>query len=199
MTRNAQSRSIPKGGNMTKLNDKFDFAALDLSRIAVIGCPGSGKTTLSNELGRILNRQVAHLDKVLWNPNWEMLPYDERKVIHDGLIAKDNWLIDGMWRSHLPDRFKRATTVIFLDNKRRVSFFRAVKRRIKYRGKQRDDIAEGCLEKLDSDFTKYIWNFRKDVRPLIYSLVDECADVATVILSSPKATKRFVRQLKEFT
>ena len=79
---------------MTKLNDKFDFAALDLSRIAVIGCPGSGKTTLSNELGRILNRQVAHLDKVLWNPNWEMLPYDERKVIHDGLIAKDNWLIE---------------------------------------------------------------------------------------------------------
>lgn len=184
---------------MTKRNDKFDLTALDLSRIAVIGCPGSGKTTLSNELGRILNRQVAHLDKVLWNPNWEMLPYDERKVIHDGLIAKDNWLIDGMWRSHLTDRFKRATTVIFLDYKRRVSFFRAVKRRIKYRGKQRDDIADGCFEKLDSDFTKYIWNFRKDVRPLIYSLIDECADVATVILPSPKATKRFVRQLKEFT
>lgn len=184
---------------MKKRKDIIDVSAYDLTRIAVIGCPGSGKTTLSNKLGKILCRKVIHLDKVLWNPNWEMLPYDERKIIHDNLIAADNWLIDGMWRSHLVDRIERATTVIFLDYKRRVSFFRALKRRIKYAGKQRDDIAEGCLEKSDLYFTRYIWNFHKNVRPLIYSLAESHPQVKMIVLSTPKAAKQFVRRLQNTT
>ncbi len=182
-----------------KNNDRnFGISKLDFSRIAVIGCPGSGKTTLSNELGLLLNRTVIHLDKVLWNPNWQMLPYDERKVIHDDLIAQDKWLIDGMWRSHLVDRFKRATTVIFLDYKRSVSLHRALKRRIKYAGKQRDDIADGCLEKLDNDFMRYIWSFRKNVRPLIYNLIKDNPQISVVILSSSKTAKRFLFMLDEY-
>ena len=182
-----------------KQNKSFDISALNFSRVAVIGCPGSGKTTFSNRLGKILSRQVIHLDKVLWNPNWEMLPYEERKVIHDKLISADNWLIDGMWRSHLPDRFKRATLVIFLDYKRRVSFFRALKRRIKYRGLQRDDIAEGCLEKLDRDFTHYIWTFRKQVRPQILELITEHKEISVVALPNPKSAENFLRGLEQIT
>ncbi len=43
--------------------DDFDF-----TRVAVIGCPGSGKTTFSNNLGHMLGRKVTHLDKLLWKP-----------------------------------------------------------------------------------------------------------------------------------
>ena len=179
-----------------KINQQYDISTLDFSRVAVIGCPGSGKTTFSNRMGAIQSRQVVHLDKVLWNPNWKMLPYDERKVIHDELISADNWLIDGMWRSHLADRFKRATLVIFLDYKRRVSYFRALKRRIKYKGKQRDDIAEGCLEKLDRDFTRYIWTFRKAVRPQILELIQANPHIAVVTLPNPKSAERFLLNLE---
>ena len=175
-----------------------DFSAFDFSRVAVIGCPGSGKTTFANRMGAITSRSVVHLDKVLWNPNWEMLPYDKRKTIHDGLIADNEWIIDGMWRSHLVDRFNRATLVIFLDYKRRVSFFRALKRRVKYRGKQRDDIADGCLEKLDRDFTRYIWNFRKNVRPLILRLIADNPQVTTVVLPNPKSADKFLSHLSNY-
>lgn len=183
---------------MKKTSSQYNLAALDFSRIAVIGCPGSGKTTFSIRLGEILSRQVAHLDKVLWNPNWQMLPYDERKIIHDKLISADTWLIDGMWRSHLVDRFKRATLIIFLDYKRRVSFLRALKRRMKYSGKQRDDIAEGCLEKLDRDFTRYIWTFRKRVRPQILELINAVPQVTVVTLSNPKSAEKFLQSLERY-
>ena len=177
---------------------QINFATVDFSRVAIIGCPGSGKTTLSLTLSEILNLPVTHLDKVLWEKNWQMLPFDEREKIHNQLIAGETWLIDGMWRSHLPSRFLRATVVIFLDYKRSVSFSRAVKRFFKFRNTQRQDIAEGCLEKLDGYFVKYIWTFRKKVRPEILELSAAHPEVQVIRLTSPKKTKQFVTQLQNY-
>lgn len=175
----------------------IDCSALDFSRIAVIGCPGSGKTTFTKRLGEILARPVIHLDKVLWGANWQMLPYDERQVIHAKLISADNWIIDGMWKSHLEQRMERATLVIFLDYKRSVSMRRALKRRITYRGKQRDDIADGCLEKLDNYFLRYIWTFRRKVRPIILDSLTAHPDLGVVTLTTPKQTEQFMSQLEQ--
>lgn len=180
-----------------KATPQYDLSALDFARVAVIGCPGSGKTTFARSLGELLSREVIHLDKVLWGANWQMLPYDERQVIHGNLISADSWLIDGMWKSHLTERLDKATLVIFLDYKRSVSFNRAIKRRIKYRGKQRDDIADGCLEKLDSYFLRYIWTFRRRVRPYIHSVLAARPSLNVVTLSTPKQTQRFLDTLKQ--
>ncbi len=170
---------------------------LDFSRVSVIGCPGSGKTTFTKSLGAVLNRTVIHLDKLLWGANWQMLSYNERKTIHDGIISADNWLIDGMWKSHLTDRLNRATLVIFLDYKRRISFWRAVKRRVKYSGCQREDIADGCLEKLDSYFLHYIFSFRRKVRPVILNEFSLRQNLTVVTLKNPKQTERFLQYIKD--
>lgn len=182
---------------MKKTSFQIDISALDFSRVAVIGCPGSGKTTFALRLGELLSRKVVHLDKVLWGANWQMLPYDERQVIHNNLISADTWLIDGMWKSHLPQRLDAATLVIFLDYKRRVSMGRAIKRRIKYRGKQRDDIADGCLEKLDNYFLQYIWTFRRKVRPYILNEIAARPNLNVVTLASPKVTEAFLQTLSQ--
>jgi adenylate kinase family enzyme len=39
-------------------------------RIAVIGSPGAGKSTLARELGAALGLPVYHLDRLLWRPHW---------------------------------------------------------------------------------------------------------------------------------
>lgn len=181
-----------------KATPKYILPDLDFSRVAVIGCPGSGKTTFTLELGKILQREVVHLDKVLWGANWQMLPYNERQVIHNNLISADSWLIDGMWKSHLEQRLDRATLVIFLDYKRCVSMRRAISRRIKYRGKQRDDIADGCLEKLDNYFLHYIWTFRREVRPIVLQGFSARPNLNVVTLSNPKQTKLFLQQLFQY-
>lgn len=178
---------------MKNFTQTTDFNHLDLRRIAVIGCSGSGKTTFANALGKALGREVIHLDKLLWEPDWQTMPYERRRKIHDELVRAETWLIDGMWRSHLADRYDRATTVIFLDYPRRVCLSRVVKRRLKFAGKQREDIADGCLEKLDGYFLRYIWNFRRKVRPLILQLsAEHSPNVCTVTLNSPKQAKKFL-------
>lgn len=175
----------------------FCLQDADFTRTAVIGCPGSGKTTFSNNLQEILHRRAIHLDKVLWAANWKMLDYEKRVEIHNNIICQDSWLIDGMWKSHLPDRFKRATLVIFLDFRRSLCLYRAVKRRVRYSGKQREDIADACLEKLDGYFLKYIWTFRKKVRPVILSLMEENPQIKVIRLTSPKEAQRFLQQLSQ--
>lgn len=197
--KDSQQKNPQKSAHKFSKNLVQNLSQYDFSRIAVVGCPGSGKTTFSNNLSKILNRTVLHLDKLLWNPNWQMLPYDERKPIHDKLIAEENWIIDGMWRSHLADRYRRATLVVFLDYRRATCVRRAILRRIKYSGKQREDIAQGCLEKLDGYFLKYIWNFKKNVRPLILQLAESHSQsVYTITLTNPKAAKKFLKALENY-
>ena len=165
----------------------------DLSRIAVIGCPGSGKTVFSDKLGQITNRAVVHLDKELWQPNWTMPSYEERQAMHQALIEPNSWIIDGMWMSHLDDRLTRATTVFFLDYKRSVCFWRMLKRRYKNAGKQRNDMASGCIDRLDSDFVRYIWNFRKKTRPTLQTKLASHPQVQVVTLKSPKQANKLLK------
>ena len=41
-----------------------------MDRICVIGGAGSGKTVLTNNLGRVLSLPVYHLDGINYEPNW---------------------------------------------------------------------------------------------------------------------------------
>ncbi|MCM1043017.1 MAG: AAA family ATPase [Corallococcus sp.] len=169
----------------------------DFSRIAVIGSPGSGKTTFSEKLSKVLGKRVTHLDKLLWESNWVMMPFEKRKEIHDMLIGGEEWLIDGMWRSHLADRLERATTVIFLDYPTSVCMRRAARRHFKNRGKQRPDIAEGCLERSDRDFTEYIRNFRRDVRPFVLDRILRLPKSVTVVtFANPREAKKYLESVK---
>jgi len=45
-----------------------------MSRIAVIGSPGAGKSTLARKLGQALGLEVHHLDRLYWQPGWVETP-----------------------------------------------------------------------------------------------------------------------------
>jgi adenylate kinase family enzyme len=89
-----------------------------MKRVAVIGCGGSGKTTLSRQLGELLRLPVIHIDAHYWR--WvdgervELTPaqWTER---HRELVAGDRWIIDGMKFGMLGERLTAADTVIYLD------------------------------------------------------------------------------------
>ena len=56
-------------------------------------------------------------------------------------------------------RLNKCDTVLFLDIPRTICVYRALKRLIKYRDKNRPDMGEGCIEKFDLEFIKWIWNY----------------------------------------
>ncbi|MEW5922697.1 MAG: hypothetical protein AB1746_01780 [Candidatus Zixiibacteriota bacterium] len=53
--------------------------------------------------------------------------------------------------------------------------WRAFKRSTLYRKRVRPDMAPGCTERIDFEFYKWIWNFRKDSRPHIFKMLEQYA------------------------
>ena len=65
-----------------------------MKKIIIIGCPGSGKSTLSRSLHKITNIPLYHLDMLFWNEDKTTV---EKSVFLDRLlkvIQNDEWIID---------------------------------------------------------------------------------------------------------
>ncbi len=153
-----------------------NIAELDMTRLAIIGCAGSGKSTLGSMLADKLGRPCIHLDTVMWNANWQLPSREERTEIHNNLIAEDSWIIEGSWHHHMADRLERATAIIWLDYSTSVCMRGILGRCIRNMGKQVPYLAEGCIETFNPSFIKYTQRYRKDRRPDVMALLALYAD-----------------------
>ena len=168
-----------------------------MKKIMLIGSGGSGKSTLARQLGNILNIQVYHLDAIFWKAYWEGVSKEEQISIQTDLVKKDEWLIDGNYGGTLDIRMDAADTIIFLDINRTICTYRALKRMLKYRNKTRPDMGEGCEEKFDFDFLRWIWNYPKMKRPdILRKLHDLPENKQIIILKSKKDVQTFLEYLK---
>lgn len=164
-----------------------------MKKIAIIGSGGAGKSTFARQLSDKLKIEVYHLDAILWKPYWVGTSKHEQKQIQHDLVAKYSWIIDGNYGGTLDIRLNAADTVIFLDIHRVICIYRAIKRVLRYRNKTRPDMGEGCEEKFDIDFLKWIWNYPKNKRPSILKMLEEVSkDKNVIILCSPKDVKKFL-------
>lgn len=126
-------------------------------KIAVIGYSGAGKSTLAKRLGETLNCPVLYLDKVNFLPGWQERDRDEARAMVTAFMAQDAWIIDGNYGDlHCGLRMAEADKIIMLCLPRRVCFPRAYRRYLKSKNQVRESMAEGCEEKFDYDFAKWI-------------------------------------------
>lgn len=86
-------------------------------RIAVIGRSCAGKSTLTHALAESLSIPAHHLDTLHHQPgtNWVPRSAEEFAALHGDAIAGKSWVMDGNYSRLMPERFKRATSVIWLD------------------------------------------------------------------------------------
>ncbi|KIL52086.1 DNA topology modulation protein [Jeotgalibacillus soli] len=168
-----------------------------MQKIIIIGSGGAGKSTLSKQLGEQLQIPVYHLDALFWNPGWtpSLKSYFQEKLL--GIMKKEQWIMDGNFGSTMDLRIKEADTVIFLNYSRWLCLARAIKRRITYHGKTRPDMGEGCPEKLDLDFLRWIWHYPDQKAPRIFNKLEGLKNEKNIIiLSSPKETKKWLQQMR---
>ena len=85
------------------------------NRVAVIGGPGSGKTTLSDKLSKLWNIPVTHIDGIHHLPNWQIRDKDERDAMILDIVKNEKWIIDGNYKATLQKRLEAADLVIWLD------------------------------------------------------------------------------------
>jgi adenylate kinase family enzyme len=164
-----------------------------MKKVLVIGSGGAGKSTFARRLGAILKLEVIHLDALYWSAGWVEMPKDEwRKTVED-LIKKDSWIMDGNYGGTLDARLAACDTVIFLDIARLICLRRVIKRRVLYRNASRPDMAEGCPEKVNREFIKWIWDYPRKRRPAILEKLQSVArSKQVIVLKSPTEIENFL-------
>ena len=168
-----------------------------MERIIIIGCGGAGKSTLARKLGEVLDLPVVHLDKLFWKPGWVETTAEEFDALLAQELAKDQWIMDGNFNRTMPERMKRCDTIIYLDFSRFACLMGVLKRIITTYGKLRPDMGEGCPERIDLEFLKWVWNFNKNKRESYYKLLNEAENVETIVLKNRRAVKLFLKSLKQ--
>lgn len=171
-------------------------AGRSVRRIAIIGSGGSGKSVLARHLGDRLGLPVIHLDHYFWRPGWVETPLPEWRDRQAQLLATDKWIVDGNHQPTMDVRLRRADTVILVDEPRRVCLWRAVRRSIAYRGRPRPDRAEGCHERLDRKFLRFIWTYPTVGLPAaLASIAEHASDAELIRLRGRRAVRTFVEGL----
>lgn len=167
----------------------------ELSRIAVVGATGSGKTTLARELAVRLGLRHVELDALHWEPHRVHASRDEffRRV--DQALAEDGWVTDGNYGRIA---WERAQIVIWLDYSFGVTALRLLVRTIR-RALTRDELWNGNREPLLRSFTNesvFIWLVRfYRVRRREYAAFAQAPEyqhLTVVRLRSPSETEAWL-------
>lgn len=167
-----------------------------MKRVLVIGSGGAGKSTLARRLGERLGLEVLHLDAYFWRPGWVEPPSDEWRRAVEEMCARDSWVMDGNYSATLDVRLRACDTVVFLDVPRAVCVWRALKRLFMYRNARRPDMAEGCREKFNPEFLRWIWTYPSRSRPKVLARIDEFAAGKRVVrLRSDVEVERFLSEV----
>lgn len=150
-----------------------------MKRIAIIGSSGSGKSTFVNKLGEKLHRQVIHLDKEYYTSEWKQkYPIKDDWInFQKSLVAKDEWIIDGNYRSSMTMRLDRADTIIFFDFPKWLCLWRVFKR--SFNRNQPFDKPEGMREKISWELIKRVATYPTKE---IYEVIEGYKDRAKIIV-----------------
>ena len=158
-----------------------------MKKVIVIGCPGSGKSTVSRTLHNKTGIPLYHLDMMYWNADKTTV---EKSVFLERLYAvleKDEWIIDGNYGSTMELRMAACDTVIFLDYPLDVCLD-GIKER---RGKPRSDIPWIETEE-DAEFIEFIKNYNEQQKPKVLELLEKYSDKNIVILESREQADAFL-------
>ena len=162
----------------------------------IIGCGGSGKTTLATLIGEKLQQPVIYLDQHFWTPGWVPVPPERWSKLVSELAAGKSWVMDGNYGGTMELRLEKADTIIFLYLSRWLCLYRILKRTLKYYGKVRPRMAKGCPERFSLEFIHYVMSYNDSRAPKILNRLLELKDEKKIyVLKSRKAVSNFMKSI----
>jgi len=161
-----------------------------------IGCAGAGKSTFSLKLHEVISRDVIHFDQYYWKPYWvETEPAQWLEVVTK-LADRPEWIMDGNYGDTFDIRLERADTVFYLDCPTWKCLWRITRRILKYYGRVRPDMPEGCRERFDWPFYHYVLTYNLRRRRKMLELLNSLEDrKRIVILNSSRQIDSFLQSL----
>ncbi len=168
-----------------------------MTRIIIIGNGGTGKSTLGEKLGKILNLEVTHLDKITYNPGWTRVDEDVFKKKLAGIISKENWIIEG-WSYHstLRLRLEASTIIIYLKYSIFICYWYAFIRHVKYSYRQNPyDPDNSPILNKTGKMVKAMWKVYKVYEPELQQMLKEFEHTKRLLVfESRKDLNRFLKK-----
>ena len=158
-----------------------------MKKVIVIGCPGSGKSTVSRALHNKIEIPLYHLDMMYWNADKTTV---EKSIFLERLSAvleKNEWIIDGNYGSTMELRMAACDMVIFLDYPLDVCLD-GIKER---REKPRSDMPWIETEE-DAEFIEFIKNYNEQQKPKVLELLKKYSDKNIIVLESREQADAFL-------
>ncbi len=160
---------------------------------------GVGKSTFARRLGEKLDIEVYHLDTFYWKPGWVERSLEEFRLKQEQVVSQDQWIIEGNYSNTYDVRAPYADTIIYLELPLSVCLYRVFKRFFLNIGKNRPDMGEGCREKLDYKFIKFIittyYPRKEKMRERIERFKEMDPNKKIVKLTSKKGIQSFLDRL----
>jgi adenylate kinase family enzyme len=144
-------------------------------RIAVVGGGGGGKSSFARRLAAALDLPLVALDRLFWSPGW-VPPDDDERWRHTvaELAAGPAWVMDGNHRATLDARVAAADLVVVVDRSPLESLVGVAVRRWRHRRGRppRPDMAPGCPERVQLEYLRWVWRFRRRNLPRLLAELD---------------------------
>lgn len=177
---------------MSNIKEKINLG----NKILIIGCAGSGKTTLARQLNTLTHLPIIHLDNYYWTENWGRKSDDEWHGIINNLCNQPQWIMDGNYTKTMSTRIQYATSIIYLDLSRWKCLARVFIRRFRlFYNKKRDDIPDNCNERINLEFYRWIWNYPKRSRMQTLELLNS-NNKSIFYLKSNRDINTFIKNIR---
>lgn len=172
-------------------------------RVMITGYSGSGKSTLSRKVQERYQVPALHLDSVQFLPGWRTRARSEQSLIVQSFLDENpgGWVIDGNYSAlSFARRCEEADVIIQMLFGRLDCLLRCLRRYRAYRGGSRPDMSEGCDEKIDWEFVRWIlWDGRTKERRDLYRHVRERYPEKVVVIRNQRQLDAYLRGLNQLS
>ena len=163
-----------------------------MKRIMVVGCPGSGKSTMAIRIAQKLDLPVVHLDQIHYAPGWQERTKAEKTRLATRAEKADRWVIDGNLSATYPHHLSRADCCVRLDIPLHIRLWRVLKRRL---SGARPGLPRGSPDQLNWEFIKYVLRSDRLTRPKYQKLHLEAGGTPFFYLRSAQEINGFLSAL----
>jgi adenylate kinase family enzyme len=165
-----------------------------MTKIAIVGNVGAGKTTLAEAICKALNLPHLRIETIRFDRDGKYLTPEAFTRRFKEWTDLDDWVIVGtarlfIWRALL----ESAEIIIYLDHPLRVNFWWASKRRVRM-------LLAGKRPKMKAiPFYKSLWLVHTKLRSGLLEILEEQRSCGKIIhhIRSPRELDRFTRTVLE--
>lgn len=154
-----------------------------MQRVLVMGSSGSGKSTFARRLSSLTGLPFVSLDALYWQPGWQPSEPEDfgRRVAK--VASAGRWVMDGNYTTSGAGELRRelADTVIWFDLPRYQCMTGIMTRIFGSYGQVRPEMAPGCPERIDLEFIRYVWDYRRQQRPKLLQYFEGLRPEQTLI------------------